>query len=95
LVEGLRRQERRFDPAELDNLGAVDRGLTQKLASDAMLKAEHDLNDKVRAQDGDAQTEKLMKIQSRMKYGYELNCDLRRQFRVSILNFFAYLLNIG
>lgn len=85
MVEGLRRQEKRFDPADIDNLGAVDRGLAQKLASDAMLKAEHQKEDKTKAEGVDAQIEKLIKIQSRMKDGYGLNCDLRRQFRVCLL----------
>lgn len=83
LVEGLRRQEKRFDPADIDNLGAVDRGLAQRLASDAMLKAEHQKEDKTNAASSDAQIEKLTQIQSRMKYGYELNCNLRKTFRVS------------
>jgi hypothetical protein len=83
----LRRQEIRFDPAEIDNLGAVDRGFAQKLASDAMLKAEHQKEDKTKSQGTEAQIEKLTHIQSRMKYGYEWNCNLRRQFRVSLSSF--------
>jgi hypothetical protein len=38
MVEGLRRQEKRFDPTTVDNLGAVDRTFNQKLAADAMFK---------------------------------------------------------
>ncbi|KAI6184136.1 hypothetical protein M3Y97_00564000 [Aphelenchoides bicaudatus] len=81
LVEGLRRQERRFDPAELDNLGAVDRNLSQRLAGDAMLKAEHQKEDKTRAEGDEEQIERLTRIQSRMKDAYGANCALRRTFR--------------
>ena len=42
LVEGCSRQEKRYDPSEVDQLGAVDRTFNQKLAADAMFKAEHE-----------------------------------------------------
>jgi hypothetical protein len=88
VVEGLRRQEKRFDPSELDNLGAVDRNLSEKLASDAMFKAEHKTDDKAKSKTAEDQIDKLVRIQSRMKDGYGLNCALRKTFRVRfILNF--------
>ncbi|KAI6242805.1 hypothetical protein M3Y99_00188000 [Aphelenchoides fujianensis] len=80
-VEGLVRQELRFDPADIDNLGAVDRTLQQKLAGDAMFKAEHLVDDKKKSQNADGQIVKLEQIQGRMKDAYGANCDLRRQFR--------------
>ncbi|KAI6194400.1 Galactosylgalactosylxylosylprotein 3-beta-glucuronosyltransferase [Aphelenchoides besseyi] len=55
LVDGLARQEIRFDPADVDNLPAVDRNFAQKLAGDAMFKAEHVRDDKTKSQSADGQ----------------------------------------
>ncbi|KAI6228147.1 hypothetical protein M3Y95_00591600 [Aphelenchoides besseyi] len=82
LVDGLARQEIRFDPADIDNLPAVDRNFAQKLAGDAMFKAEHVRDDKTKSQSADGQIVKLEQIQGRMKDAYGANCDLRRQFRI-------------
>lgn len=42
LVEGCSRQEKRYDPSTIQQLGAVDRTLNLKLGADAMFKAEHE-----------------------------------------------------
>ncbi|CAD5211630.1 unnamed protein product [Bursaphelenchus okinawaensis] len=81
MVEGLRRQDKRFDPSDIDNLGAVDRTFQQKLAGDAMFKAEHQTDDKKKAGDEEHQIEKLIRIKQRDKSSYDANCELRRQFR--------------
>ncbi|CAD5216185.1 unnamed protein product [Bursaphelenchus xylophilus] len=81
MVEGLRRQDKRFDPSDVDNLGAVDRTFQQKLAGDAMFKAEHQKDDKKKAEDNEHQIEKLERIKQRDRNAYDMNCELRRQFR--------------
>jgi coiled-coil domain-containing protein 130 len=88
LVEGCRRQENRFDPADVDNFTGVDRVLSQKLAGDAMMKAEHVKDDKAKADKEELQIEKLTKIQSRLKDAHGINSLLRKQFRTEkkILN---------
>ena len=82
LVEGLRRQEKRFDSGELDNVAPVDRTFNQKLASDAMFKAEHEKKDKEKSDEAEGQVNKLEMIQSRMYDDYGVN-SLRNRFRVS------------
>ena len=83
LVEGLARQELRFDPADINNLAPVDRTFAQQLAGDAMFKAEHVKDDKAKSADVGEQIARLERIQSRMDDAYTANCVLRRQFRVS------------
>lgn len=87
MVEGLRRQEKRFDPSTIDNLGPVDRNFNQKLAADAMFKKEHDSDDKKRLESTETQIERLENIQTRMYDDYTVNSYLRNNFRV---NFFYY-----
>jgi len=82
MVEGLRRQEKRFDSGQLDNMAPVDRGLNQRLAADAMYKKEHDADDKKKLQSVEEQIDKLESIQSRMLDDYRANSILRRSFRV-------------
>uniref|UniRef100_A0A914DSJ0 Galactosylgalactosylxylosylprotein 3-beta-glucuronosyltransferase n=1 Tax=Acrobeloides nanus TaxID=290746 RepID=A0A914DSJ0_9BILA len=81
LVEGLRRQEKRFDSGELDNVAPVDRTFNQKLASDAMFKAEHEKKDKEKSDEAEGQVNKLEMIQSRMYDDYGVNSFLRNRFR--------------
>lgn len=82
-MEGLRRQEKRFDSSTVDNLAPVDRNFTHKLAADAMFKAEHEQQDKVKLESTGEQIEKLEWIQSRMYDDYGANQALRKLFRVS------------
>lgn len=86
MVEGLRRQEKRFDSGQLDNVAPVDRGLNQRLAADAMYKKEHDAEDKKKLQSAEEQVYKLESIQSRMYDDYTANSILRRSFRVRVLS---------
>lgn len=81
LVEGLRRQEIRFDPSTIDNLAPVDRTMSLKLASDAMFKAEHVVDDKQKLTGDDNQIQKLEWIQSRLYDDYAANSVLRGSFR--------------
>jgi len=82
MVEGLRRQENRFDPSTIDNLGPVDRTLNLRLSADAMLKAEHVVEDKHKSEINDNQIERLEQIQTRMYDDYGVNSFLRNSFRV-------------
>ncbi|CAB3405276.1 unnamed protein product [Caenorhabditis bovis] len=81
LVEGCTRQERRFDPAEIQQVGAVDRGFAQKLAADAMFKKEHEEGDRSKAASEEGRVDKLEWIQERMKDDFAANSFLRSQFR--------------
>lgn len=82
MVEGLRRQEKRFDSGELNNLAPVDRSFNLKLSADAMFKKEHDVNDKKKSESVEMEMDKLEYIQSRMYNDYGVNSLLRKTFRV-------------
>ena len=58
-MEGLRRQEIRFDPSTIDNLAPVDRTMSLKLGADAMFKAEHVVDDKQKLAGNDQQIQVL------------------------------------
>ncbi|CAA87435.1 Coiled-coil domain-containing protein 130 homolog [Caenorhabditis elegans] len=81
LVEGCSRQELRFDPTDIAQIGAVDRGFTQKLAADAMFKKEHEAEDKDKAATEEGRVDKLEWIQERMRDDFTANSFLRAQFR--------------
>jgi coiled-coil domain-containing protein 130 len=81
MVEGCRRQEKRFDSGELDNVAPVDRSESLKLDADAMYKREHQKNDKDKQEDIKDTIEKLEWIQERLRDDYTANCALRNQFR--------------
>ncbi|EGT51854.1 hypothetical protein CAEBREN_31310 [Caenorhabditis brenneri] len=81
LVEGCSRQELRFDPTDIAQVGAVDRGFAQKLAADAMFKKEHEAEDKEKAATEEGRVDKLEWIQERMRDDFAANSYLRAQFR--------------
>ncbi|EFO91776.1 hypothetical protein CRE_06986 [Caenorhabditis remanei] len=81
LVEGCSRQELRFDPTDIQQVGAVDRGFAQKLAADAMFKKEHEAEDKEKAAGEEGRVDKLEWIQERMRDDFSANSYLRAQFR--------------
>uniref|UniRef100_A0A915ER54 Uncharacterized protein n=1 Tax=Ditylenchus dipsaci TaxID=166011 RepID=A0A915ER54_9BILA len=81
MVEGLRRQEKRFDPSTIDNLAPVDRSFNQKLSADAMFKKEHDADDKKKLDSEETQVARIEWIQTRMYDDYGVNSYLRRSFR--------------
>lgn len=64
-------------------MAPVDRIFNQKLASDAMFKAEHEKKDKEKSDEAEGQVNKLEMIQSRMYDDYRVNSYLRNRFRVS------------
>lgn len=81
LVEGCRRQEKRYDPSTIDQLGAVDRGFNKQLEADKMFKVEHVEKDKEKVSESSDQVEKLEWIQERMRDDFSANQALRRTFR--------------
>ncbi|KAL3096758.1 hypothetical protein niasHT_029642 [Heterodera trifolii] len=81
LVEGVRRQEIRFDPSTIDNLAPVDRTMSLKLGADAMFKAEHTVDDKKKLASADDQIHRLEAIQTRLYDDYMANSVLRGSFR--------------
>ncbi|KAK0419535.1 hypothetical protein QR680_014196 [Steinernema hermaphroditum] len=81
LVEGCRRQEKRFDPSEIDNLAPVDRTFNQQLNSNAMFKVEHQQQDEKKSVSAEDQMAKLEFIQDRMRDDFAANQALRRGFR--------------
>jgi coiled-coil domain-containing protein 130 len=82
LVEGCRRQEKRWDPTTIDQFGAIDRQFGQKLAADAMFKLEHGDKDKTKATDAAPHLQQLEVLQYRLKDDFGANQALRRSFRV-------------
>uniref|UniRef100_A0AC34GSZ6 Coiled-coil domain-containing protein 130 n=1 Tax=Panagrolaimus sp. ES5 TaxID=591445 RepID=A0AC34GSZ6_9BILA len=81
MVDGCRRQEKRFDSGELDNVAPVDRSESLKLDANAMYKREHQKLDKDKQEDVKDTIEKLEWIQERLRDDYTANCALRNQFR--------------
>lgn len=81
-MEGLRRQEIRFDPSTIDNFAPVDRTMSLKLGADAMFKAEHTVEDKQKLAGADQQIQRLEDIQTRLYDDYGANAVLRGTFRV-------------
>uniref|UniRef100_A0A7E4VBN0 Coiled-coil domain-containing protein 130 n=1 Tax=Panagrellus redivivus TaxID=6233 RepID=A0A7E4VBN0_PANRE len=81
LVDGCRRQEKRFDSGELDNVAPVDRTESLRLDADAMYKMEHKKKDKDKQEDIKDTIDKLQWIQERMRDDAGANAALRNAFR--------------
>ncbi|VDK78330.1 unnamed protein product [Litomosoides sigmodontis] len=82
LVEGCRRQEKRYDPSTIDQLGAVDRGFNRQLESDRMFQVEHVEQDKEKAASSVDKIGKLEWIQERMRDDFAANQALRKSFNL-------------
>ncbi|GMT14168.1 hypothetical protein PFISCL1PPCAC_5465, partial [Pristionchus fissidentatus] len=81
LVEGCTRQEKRFDPSEVDGSAPIDRGEHLKLAADAMYKAENAEDDRTKGTKDDKKIDHLEWLQERMRDDFAANSALRRSFR--------------
>ncbi|GMR35851.1 hypothetical protein PMAYCL1PPCAC_06046, partial [Pristionchus mayeri] len=81
LVEGCRRQEKRFDPSTVDGSAPIDRGEHLKLAADAMYKAENAEDDRQKGTKDDKKIDHLEWLQERMRDDFAANSALRRSFR--------------
>lgn len=83
IVSGARRQERRWDPTENEQIVPEDKEITRKMAADAMFKLEHGVGDKVKSQEVDPVLQKLEEFQaSRWHDDYASNKALRSAMRV-------------
>ncbi|XGW09921.1 hypothetical protein V3C99_011862 [Haemonchus contortus] len=81
LVEGCTRQEKRFEPSEVDQVDTSDSAFSQKLAADAMFKTEHLEDDKGKATNDELRMEKIEWVQERLRDDFAANQALRAQFR--------------
>ncbi|KAB7503751.1 Coiled-coil domain-containing protein [Armadillidium nasatum] len=84
IVSGARRKEQRWDPAENEQIVTEDKNVTRKLATDAMFRLEHGVDDKDKAKEVKSIIENLEDLQnSRWKDDYSSNLALRQRFRIS------------
>ncbi|KAK6057632.1 hypothetical protein COOONC_04812 [Cooperia oncophora] len=81
LVEGCTRQEKRFEPSEVDQVDTSDSAFSHKLAADAMFKTEHQEEDKSKATNDEVRMEKIEWVQERLRDDFAANQALRAQFR--------------
>ncbi|KAE9415812.1 hypothetical protein Angca_008248 [Angiostrongylus cantonensis] len=81
LVEGCSRQEKRFEPSEIDQIDTSDSDFSHKLAADAMFKTEHKEEDKNKATSDETRMDKIEWIQERLRDDFAANQALRAQFR--------------
>ncbi|KAK5971076.1 Galactosylgalactosylxylosylprotein 3-beta-glucuronosyltransferase [Trichostrongylus colubriformis] len=81
LVEGCTRQEKRFEPSEVDQVDTSDSAFSHKLAADAMFKTEHLEEDKGKATNDEVRMEKIEWVQERLRDDFAANQALRAQFR--------------
>ncbi|EYC18861.1 hypothetical protein Y032_0026g1410 [Ancylostoma ceylanicum] len=81
LVEGCSRQEKRFEPSEIDQVDTSDSDFSHKLAADAMFKTEHQEEDKSKATNEESRMEKIEWVQERLRDDFAANQALRAQFR--------------
>ncbi|KAL6736145.1 hypothetical protein Aduo_006531 [Ancylostoma duodenale] len=81
LVEGCTRQEKRFEPSEIDQVDTSDSDFSHKLAADAMFKTEHQEEDKSKATNEESRMEKIEWVQERLRDDFAANQALRAQFR--------------
>ncbi|KAG7153336.1 coiled-coil domain-containing protein 130 homolog [Homarus americanus] len=82
IVSGARRQERRWDPTENEQIVPEDKEVTRKMAVDAMYKLEHGVSDKIKPKETDTVLEQLEEFQaSRWHDDYASNKALRATMR--------------
>lgn len=84
ILSGARRQERRWDPTENEQI-VPDREVNAKMEADPMFRLEHGIEDKQKKDAASSVLERLETMQSRWKDDYNCNQILRKKFRVSCL----------
>lgn len=81
VVSGARRQERRWDPEENEQIN-VDKSIKKRISLDPMFKLEHEVIDKNKAISNKNTIDHLEEAQDgRWKDDYSSNCDVRKVFR--------------
>lgn len=81
IISGARRQERRWDPSENEQVAPDDKEIGKKMATDAMFKLEHDVEDKAKVKVVTPALAKLEQLQDRWRDDYTANQLLRKSFR--------------
>lgn len=81
IICGARRQERRWDPTENEQVAPDDKEVGKKLATDAMYKLEHDVDDKAKVKVSTPALARLEHLQDRWRDDYTANQALRKTFR--------------
>ncbi|KAL1445348.1 hypothetical protein MTO96_045071 [Rhipicephalus appendiculatus] len=81
ILSGARRQERRWDPSENEQVAPDDKEIGKKMATDAMFKLEHDVEDKDKVKVVTPALARLEHLQDRWRDDYSANQLLRKSFR--------------
>lgn len=81
IISGARRQERRWDPSENEQVAPDDKEVSKKMATDAMFKLEHDVDDKGKFKVITPSLARLEHLQDRWRDDYTANQLLRKAFR--------------
>lgn len=81
IVCGARRQERRWDPTENEQVAPDDKEVGKKLATDAMFKLEHGADDMAKVKVATPSLARLEHLQDRWRDDYTANQLLRKGFR--------------
>jgi len=81
IVDGARRQERRWDPTQNGQVVPDDKSVGKKLADDAMFKLEHEKADRGKSAEIAPHITEIADIQDRVKDDYLANRMLRDRFR--------------
>ncbi|MCL4145281.1 UNVERIFIED_CONTAM: hypothetical protein GTU68_006756 [Idotea baltica] len=84
IVSGARRQENRWDPTQNEQIVTEDKNVIKKMASDAMFRLEHGVDDKDKTEEVKTTLENLEDLQSsRWKDDYSANMALRQRMRAA------------
>nr|CAG4649679.1 EOG090X0DK6 [Scapholeberis mucronata]SVE93879.1 EOG090X0DK6 [Scapholeberis mucronata] len=83
IVSGAKRQERRWDPLENEQVVPEEKSTTQKLATDAMFKLEHGEKDAMKSKNAAPVIDRLQDQRERWRDDYASNRLLRDQFRAA------------
>lgn len=81
ILSGARRQERRWDPTDNEQVVPEDKDTSKKLALDSMFRLEHNVNDKEKQKAIAPSITHLEEYKERWRDDYMLNKALRQKFR--------------
>ncbi|PRD34508.1 UNVERIFIED_CONTAM: Coiled-coil domain-containing protein [Trichonephila clavipes] len=81
ILDGARRQERRWDPTQNEQVVPEDKEVSKRLSTDSMFCLEHNVNDKIKQKTILPSLQKLEESKEIWKDDYLLNKALRQQFR--------------
>ncbi|KAG8191662.1 hypothetical protein JTE90_016452 [Oedothorax gibbosus] len=81
ILNGARRQERRWDPTQNEQVVPEDKNVSKKLATDSMFCLEHGVQDKAKQKSLLPSLAQLEEYKEKWKDDYQLNKVLRQKFR--------------